>query len=1231
MSVSSNPTNLLVNINSLVGRLSLSRTQADLTQTIRNMSTGIRIHSGRDDPQGFIASSMMRTDIVSMSQAVSNSQQVNSVLSAADSVLNEISSLMIELRALVTQAANTGVESTETLAALQMQADAILNSIDYMANSTAYKRQNLLDGSLDFSTYGINSDQISNLVINQANFQGRTEKDISVQILETARQAELYYPYGAISSDMTLAVGGTGGTQTLNFSKDATAEQIAASVNLHSDSTGVAARVVSQATTGSLALTSYGKDNDIILSASETGKEASNFVVRYTVPDGGNDTLSLNVTEGNGNDPTIIEVVLQTQPWESAEYRYNDGNSGFSIAAKQAGDEFNDMGFVINNVYGTGETTGIQYDLTSSPKTFTVNVSYNEANPADPNNTTAADLAQWIAEDAVAGKYFELSNISPADGSGAIVPSAGITQTKQGIDGGAVLTTAAEVVSLINNSSTLKDAYGNGRVNAQLPTDSAGLGIVSPFTEAAYYGDASENNLLQFLGPADSPNIVFVSEPGSSLSIDNTTYPAIYGKASATVQGLDAGTSFVVKSLDVGAEYDGVGVIFRDSMEEGAVFDPERNAIVVSVDFNGRASDPNRDAFTMNDLVDWFSEDPMLSSHFMIEPMTAYDRNNPPVFDNAGYIGIDAQVGELNGGLVSSGTIIVHLETDKDGNVKTTANDLVQFFNDPPSEQAQAVLDSLGISVSSIDPGNSNTSICTTGNSSNGVGILKPTYDPNDPDCGNTTGLYPNISFGGYGSDLKTDYPTATVVGSNGIDSNFTVTAKQAGATYNNTTVRIVSDSSGPKVQYSSLTKELVVSVSPDNPMTADEIIELINRDSSISELFVASRGTYSNGSGIVSSGDRATLTGGIQAEDNKASTEIVSSNGVNAMFEITAKKSDAKYDNTEVLIVADENGPVVSYDSQTKQLTIGINPANPPTALEVIELINSTPDIMNLFEASLPTFAAGTELVPTGEDTVQVGDGGILKTSSGTSVFGVSMIPGSDAESLGLVFYSVEYGANEFVSVTAVGSSDFPLTDRNGNQMQKTYGTDIAAKIDGQLAIGNGRIASLATSDLDLSIWIDPSVQKGDVFGFRIDGGGALIQMGPEVNATHQTRIGIQSVHTSSLGGVSGRLSDILTGNEASLINDPNKAFQIIEEVTEEIASLRGRLGAFQKYRLETNIDTLTDLIEIETAAMGEIKDADYAVEASNLTRQQLLMQANISALQMSSQVTQMLLSLLQ
>ena len=1108
-SISISPTNLLVDISSLRGQQALQRANSALSISIRNLSSGIRIHSGRDDPVGFVASTAMKTDIVSLSQAVANCERASSVIATVDSALHHISGLLNDLRGLITESASTGSETPETLAALQIQADAIIETINFISATTSFQGQKLLDGSLDFTTYGIDPGKISLLNINQANFQGRTEKDIVVQVYEPARQAELYYPYGVLKNDTVITVGGIGGYQSFAFDRDATVQDIADAVNRISDSTGVGATVFSKSNPGSIVLTSYGKNNDVLITASEPGTAAGNFVFRYTAPREGNNELYVNVAEGDGNNPTVVEIVLQTQP------------------------------------------------------------------------------------------------------------------------GGTVLTTAEQVVTLLNTSQLLKNPDGTGRITASHPTGSTGLGTVTPFTEVGYYGSVNENNYLQFLAPAGSPTIKFVSTPGTPLSVDDTTYLPVYTNATAQVQGFEAGTSFTLRSLMSGPEGDEVKVIFRDDPNESAIYDPISKSVIFSVDFSGRSDDPNRQDFSMEDLKQLVEDNPEVSSRFSVLPHASYSIDDPPRFSSDAYRGIDAQLGETSGGIVSPGHLVIHLETDENGIIKTTANDLVKFFNDPSTEESKAVLDRWGISVACIDPSNTNLTACTIGQAAFGVGLLSPTFDLYDP-CPPDNG-YPDIHFSSYGNDIREEYATVTIVSDGGRNADWTLTAKDAGAAYNNVSIRVVKDTKGLAAVYDPVLKQLTISIDDRNPSTAADIVEFINSDPTLNVLFAASLPSYSNGQGLISDRDKAVLTDGIQPLNARAEGSIISSGGINATFTVQAKRAEEQYNNTEILIVPDASGPKISYDPQSKQLTIGIDPNKPPTALQVIDLINSTPEIRDMFSASLPLFVEGTSIVPDGSGLVQIGDFGTLQIKSTGATMGAAMLGATDNESLGIVFYSVEYGNKEFVEVWATYLGEFTVTDRFGNVVEKTYGMDIVADINGRRAIGDGRTALSVTSDLDIAISTNPSVLSGDVFGFRISGGGTLMQLGPTATWSQQVRVSIQSVHSTALGGESGMLSQLKTDEPFSLLKNTSQAFRIVEEATVQIAAMRGRLGALQRTQVEMNMDNMRDAINIESEARSNMADVDFAAESSEFARQQLLMQTSVAVLQQSSQIKQLLLSLLQ
>ena len=114
-------TRINTNISSLVAQNVLSRTNSQLQQSLTRLSTGLRINSGKDDPAGLIASEILRSDIVSVQKAISNSERANQVIGMADSTLGEVSSLLNDIRALVTEAANAGALSEEQIDANQLQ------------------------------------------------------------------------------------------------------------------------------------------------------------------------------------------------------------------------------------------------------------------------------------------------------------------------------------------------------------------------------------------------------------------------------------------------------------------------------------------------------------------------------------------------------------------------------------------------------------------------------------------------------------------------------------------------------------------------------------------------------------------------------------------------------------------------------------------------------------------------------------------------------------------------------------------------------------------------------------------------------------------------------------------------------------------------------------------------------------------------------------------------------
>ena len=203
----------------------------------------------------------------------------------------------------------------------------------------------------------------------------------------------------------------------------------------------------------------------------------------------------------------------------------------------------------------------------------------------------------------------------------------------------------------------------------------------------------------------------------------------------------------------------------------------------------------------------------------------------------------------------------------------------------------------------------------------------------------------------------------------------------------------------------------------------------------------------------------------------------------------------------------------------------------------------------------------------------------------------------------------------------------------------QRDTGRDVGAVINGALATGNGTKVSINTPSLavDLDLTIGFATNLNALSDFTIVTGGATFQLGPSINTTQQVGVGIQSVAASRIGGTSisgGRffLDSIKSGQPNSLLaGRTREASAVLSSAITEIASLRGRLGAFERNTLQTNARSLQIGLENIMSSESKIRDADFAQETALLSRSQILQQAGTSVLATANASAHGVLRLLQ
>lgn len=232
-----------------------------------------------------------------------------------------------------------------------------------------------------------------------------------------------------------------------------------------------------------------------------------------------------------------------------------------------------------------------------------------------------------------------------------------------------------------------------------------------------------------------------------------------------------------------------------------------------------------------------------------------------------------------------------------------------------------------------------------------------------------------------------------------------------------------------------------------------------------------------------------------------------------------------------------------------------------------------------------------------------------------------------------GVRFLSRGYGSDEFVSIkTLHGSGAFDIVDTTGATVMMDRGQDAVARINGAESRGRGLQLILNTTGLNLSMTLTEQFGLNSTT-FAITGGGALFQLGPDVNTNQQVSFGVQSVAASRLGNDAvGFLSQIVTGAKYAVDRGyTSEASDIVNEAIRQVAMLRGRLGAFERNTLQTNINSLSITVENLTSSESAIRDTDFAVETSQLTRNQILVNAGTSVLALANTTPQSVLSLLQ
>jgi flagellin len=128
---------VLNNVSSLAAQNQLSMTQASLSKTLLQLSSGSRINTGADDAAGLAIADGLHANLTALTQSARNASDGVGSLQVADGALAQVTALLNRAVTLATEA-STGTVSDPQRTTIDAEFTAIKAEIDRIGSSTNY-------------------------------------------------------------------------------------------------------------------------------------------------------------------------------------------------------------------------------------------------------------------------------------------------------------------------------------------------------------------------------------------------------------------------------------------------------------------------------------------------------------------------------------------------------------------------------------------------------------------------------------------------------------------------------------------------------------------------------------------------------------------------------------------------------------------------------------------------------------------------------------------------------------------------------------------------------------------------------------------------------------------------------------------------------------------------------------------------------------------------------------
>jgi flagellin len=290
------PLGVVNNSGSINAQNNLSRAQTSLNRSIERLSSGLKVNRGSDGPAALVVSEKQRAQIAGLRTAIDNTEKAVSVVQTAEGALGEINSLLVKVRGLALDSANTGVNDDDALAANQAEIANALDTINRIANNTQFGSKKLLDGSAGKTGTASDAD-VTFLQAGSATAAGTYAVNVTTAAERAFADAGTDQT-AALAADETLTVNGV----SISLSAGLDQAGVVSRINEYSGQTGVTARI--DGTTTQLYSQDFGSGASVSVVSNVAAAATSSGFGTTAINDSGLDvagTIGGTAASGAGN------------------------------------------------------------------------------------------------------------------------------------------------------------------------------------------------------------------------------------------------------------------------------------------------------------------------------------------------------------------------------------------------------------------------------------------------------------------------------------------------------------------------------------------------------------------------------------------------------------------------------------------------------------------------------------------------------------------------------------------------------------------------------------------------------------------------------------------------------------------------------------------------------------------------------------------------------------------